>query len=82
METLNLIKIHIMGCYVVRLCGLVVRDPGYSGLCEMIWEAVGSLSPVSTIEELLGRSRGCGLKSRKYGRKDPLRKPHDIHYPR
>jgi hypothetical protein len=34
----------------------------------------GSLSLVSTIEELLGRnSSGYGLEIRKYGRRDPSR---------
>jgi hypothetical protein len=35
---------------------------------------LGSLSLVSTIEELLeGKSRGCVLESREYGRGDPSR---------
>jgi hypothetical protein len=34
----------------------------------------GSLSLVSTIEELFGRtSRGSGLEIREYGHRDPLR---------
>jgi hypothetical protein len=42
----------------------------------------GSLSLVSTIEELLGRnSSGWGLENREYGRGDPLRLPRDTLYP-
>jgi hypothetical protein len=34
----------------------------------------GPLSPVSIIEELLGRNSSCsGLEIREYGREDPLR---------
>jgi hypothetical protein len=40
----------------------------------------GPLSLVSTNEELLGRSSGFGQESRDYGRRDPLRWPHDTHY--
>jgi hypothetical protein len=59
------------------LCGLVVRVPGYgsrgpgfdSRRCQIFWEVVGlergPLSPVSTIEELLGRNNsGSGLENR------------------
>jgi hypothetical protein len=42
----------------------------------------GSLSLVSTNEELLGRnSSGCCLEKRKYGREDQLRWPRDTFYP-
>jgi hypothetical protein len=42
----------------------------------------GPLSLVSTIEELLGRnSSDSDLESREYGRRDPLRGPHDTLYP-
>jgi hypothetical protein len=73
-----------------RLCGLVVRVPGYrswgpafdSLRSQIFWEVVGlergPLSLVSTTEELLGRnSSGSGLGSREYGRGDPLRWPRD-----
>jgi hypothetical protein len=73
-----------------RLCGLVVRIPGYrsrgpgfdSRRYQTFWEVVGlvrsPLSLVSTIEELYGRSSsGSGLESRGYGRWDPLRWPRD-----
>jgi hypothetical protein len=69
-----------------RLCGLVVRVPGYrsrgpgfdSRAYQIFWEVVGlergPLSLVSTTEELLGRnSSGSGLENREYGRGDPLR---------
>jgi hypothetical protein len=42
----------------------------------------GTLSLVSTIEELLERnSSGRGLESREYGRRDPLCWPRDTLYP-
>jgi hypothetical protein len=42
----------------------------------------GSLSLVSTTEELLGRnSSGFGLENREYGRGDPLRSPRNTLYP-
>jgi hypothetical protein len=80
--------------YWDRLCGLVVRVPGYgsrgpgfdSQRYQIFWEIValerGPLSLVSTIEELLGRySSGSGLENRVYGREDPLRWPRDTLYP-
>jgi hypothetical protein len=67
-----------------RLCGLVVRVPGYrsrgpgfySRRYQIIWEVMGlepvPLSLVSTIEELLRRnSSGSGLENREHGRGDP-----------
>jgi hypothetical protein len=65
-----------------RLCGLVVRVPGYSSggpgfdsraLQEKKVAGLerGPLSLVSTTEELLGRnSSASGLESLKYGRRD------------
>jgi hypothetical protein len=42
----------------------------------------GPLSLVSTLEELLGRkSKGSGIESREYGRKDPSRRPRGTLYP-
>jgi hypothetical protein len=77
-----------------RLCGLVVRVPGYrsrypdfdSRRYQIFWEVVGlergPLSLVSTIEELLGRnSSRSSLETREYGRGDPLRWPRDTLYP-
>jgi hypothetical protein len=77
-----------------RLCGLVVRVPGYrsrgpgfdSGRYYIFWEVVGlergPLSLVSTIEELLGRNNsGSGLETREYGRGYPLRLPRNTLYP-
>jgi hypothetical protein len=64
-----------------RLCGIVVRVPGYrsrgpgfDSTTRCFWEVVGlergPLSLVSTTEELLGRkSRGSGLENRDYGRR-------------
>jgi hypothetical protein len=69
----------------VRLCGLVVRVPGYrsGGPCfdsralqgkEIVGLERGPLSLVNTTEELLGRnSSGFGLESREYGRRDSSR---------
>jgi hypothetical protein len=69
-----------------RLCGLVVRVPGYRfrGLgfdsrryqifCEVVGLERGPLSLETTTEELLGRkSSGSGLESLEYGRRDPPR---------
>jgi hypothetical protein len=67
-----------------RLCGLVVRVPGYRprgpGFHSRAQEKKvvglerGPLSLVSTTEELLGRnSSGSGLEIRKYGRRDSSR---------
>jgi hypothetical protein len=64
-----------------RLCGLVVRVPGYrSGgprfdsrhyKEKVVSLERGPLSPVSTTEELLGsNSSGFGLGSREYDRRD------------
>jgi hypothetical protein len=71
-----------------RLCGLVLRVPGYISRgpgfdfqrYQIFWKVVdlkrGPFSLVSTIEELLGRNNsGCGLENREYGRGDPLRWP-------
>jgi hypothetical protein len=72
-----------------RLCGLVVRDPGYRSRgpgfdfqhYQIFWEVVG-LSLVSTIEELLGRkSSGSGLENREYSHRDPLFWPRNNPYP-
>jgi hypothetical protein len=66
-----------------RLCGLVVRIPGYrsGGLGFDSWHGKkvvglerGPLSLVSTSEELLGiNSSGSGLERREYGRRNPSR---------
>jgi hypothetical protein len=79
---------------VGRLCGLVIRAPGYrsrgpgfdSRRYEIFWEVVGlergPLSLMGIIEELLGRkSSGSGLENRDYGRGDSLRWPLDTLYP-
>jgi hypothetical protein len=79
---------------VNRLCGLMVRVPGYRfrgpgsipGATRFFLEVVGlergPLRLVSTTEELLGRkSSGSGLESREYGRRGPSRWPCGILYP-
>jgi hypothetical protein len=79
--------------YTSRLCGLVVRVPGYrsrgpgfvSRRYQIFWEVVGlergPLSHVSKIEELLGRnSSGCGLENWACGRGDPLGWPRNTLY--
>jgi hypothetical protein len=60
-----------------RLCGLVVGVPGYrtSGSDSIPGATAGlergSLSLVSTIEELLGRKcSSSGLESQEHGRRD------------
>jgi hypothetical protein len=85
-----------LSCHIPkdRLCGLVVRVPGYrsrgprfdSRSYQIFWEVVsrerGPLSYVSTVEEILGRnSSGSGLENREYGRWDRLRWPRDTIYP-
>jgi hypothetical protein len=76
-----------------RLCGLMVRVSGYKSwgpgfdswaLQEkrVVGLERGSLSLVSTTEELLGRnSSGSGLESREYGRRDSSRWPRGTLYP-
>jgi hypothetical protein len=77
-----------------RLCGLVVKIPGYrsrghgfdSQHYQIFWEVVGlergPLSLVSTTEELLGRkSSDCGLENLEYGRRNPLCWPRNTLYP-
>jgi hypothetical protein len=79
--------------FSTRLCGLVVRVPGYRSRgagfdfrrYQVFWEVMGleqgSLSLMSTIVELLGRnSSSSGLENREYGRGDPLRWPCDTLY--
>jgi hypothetical protein len=67
-----------------RLCGLVVKVPGYKSggtgfdsrslQKKVLGLERGPLSLVSTTEELIGRnSRGSGLESREYGRRDTSR---------
>jgi hypothetical protein len=78
--------------YSDRICGLVVRLPGYrsrfdSRRFQIFWEVVdlerGPLSLVSTSEELLGRkSSGSGLGSREDARREPWRWPRDTLSPK
>jgi hypothetical protein len=77
-----------------RLCGLVVRVPGYrsrgfgfhSRRYQIFWEVVGlergPLSLVRIIEELFEwKSRGSGQANRINDRGDPLRWPRNTVYP-
>jgi hypothetical protein len=77
-----------------RLCGLVIRVPGYrskgpgfdSRHYQIFWITVGlergPLGFLSTTEELFGRnSSGPSLESREYDHGDPLRWPRDTSYP-
>jgi hypothetical protein len=77
-----------------RLCGLVVRVPGYRSRgpgfdyrrYQIFWEVVGlergPLSLLSTTEELLGRNNsGSGLENRECGRGDPFYWPRGTLYP-
>jgi hypothetical protein len=64
----------------------IQRSGFYSWRYQILWEEVGlergSLSLVSTTEELLGSKRsGSGLESREYGRRDPSRWAHNSPYP-
>jgi hypothetical protein len=76
------LNLYVMWKKVDRLCGLVVRVPGYryrgpgfdSRRYQIFWEVVGlkrgPLSLVSTTEELLERKNtGSRLESREYGRR-------------
>jgi hypothetical protein len=62
---------------------LQIQRSGFGSRLYQIFREVvglerGPLSLVSTIEELLGRKgSGSGLESRKYGRRDPSRRPRD-----
>jgi hypothetical protein len=77
-----------------RLCGLVVRVPGYKSRgpgfhswgYQIFWEVdgleQGPLSLVRITEELLEwKSSGSGLENRINGPGDPLRWPRDTLYP-
>jgi hypothetical protein len=77
-----------------RLCGLVVRIPGYrsrgpgldSWRYQIFWEVVGlergPLSLVRIIKELLEwKSSGFGLENREYCHGDPLRWTRHTLYP-
>jgi hypothetical protein len=77
-----------------RVCGLVVRVPGYRSRgpefdprnYQIFREAVGlergSFSLLNTTEELLGReSNGCGQENREYSHRDPLCWPRNTLYP-
>jgi hypothetical protein len=79
---------HVVYCILQwdRLCGLVVRVPGYrfrgpgfdSRRYQIFWRVVGleqrPLSLVNTTEERHGRkSSGSGLERREYGRADQSR---------
>jgi hypothetical protein len=76
-----------------RLCGLVVRFPGYRSEGpgfdsralqdkKVLGRERGPLSIPSTTEEVLGRnSSGSGLERREYGRRDSSRWPRGTLYP-
>jgi hypothetical protein len=87
MFTLYLKLINKLLLVANRLCGLVVKVPGFdSRRYQIFWEVVfleqGPISLVSTIEELLGRNCSVsGLENRDYGSGDPLRCPRDTLYP-
>jgi hypothetical protein len=63
--------------FIFRICGLVVRVPGYRSRGPGSIQAVSlerdPLSLVGTTEELLGRkSSGSDLEIREHGRRDQL----------
>jgi hypothetical protein len=66
---------------------LQIQRPGFDfQRYQIFWVVVGlergSFSLVSTIEELLERKSGSGLKNRGYGRRDPSRWPCGALYPK
>jgi hypothetical protein len=69
-------KVDCLSGIVVRVFGYRSRGPGFDSLrcqifCEVVGLEMGTLSLVSTIEELLGRnSSGSGLEIREYGHRD------------
>jgi hypothetical protein len=88
------IYLFIYSFMVDRLCGIVVRVPGYRSRdpgfefrrYQIFWEVVGlergPLSLLKIPEELFEwKSSGSGLENREYGRGDPLRWPRDTLYP-
>jgi hypothetical protein len=89
----GIIHLVFVKLLVDRLCGLVVRVPGYrsrgpgfdSRPYQILWEVVGleqgPLSLVSTTEQLLGRMSSCfGLENWEYGRGGPLCWSRDTHH--
>jgi hypothetical protein len=87
MKTVTLIKKVIIVKFQDRLCGLVVRVPGYRSRgpgfdfrrCQIFWEVVGlergPLSLMRKIEKLLEwKSSGSGLENQINGRRDPSRR--------
>jgi hypothetical protein len=90
-EKAHFFKVKTGITYERRLCGLVVRVPGYRSrgpgsiplpdFRRGVGLERGPLSLVRTTE-LLGReSSGSSLESRDYGRRDPLRLPRGTLYP-
>jgi hypothetical protein len=89
-------KEGLIDCFMTsdRLCGLVVRVPGYrsrdygfdSRRYRISWKIGGLqrclLSLVSITEELFEwKTSGSGLENLEYNRGDPLRLPRDTLYP-
>jgi hypothetical protein len=56
-----------------RICGLVIRVPGYrsrfTGFNSQRCQISGEVVQLSEIEELLERSSGSGLENQGYGRR-------------
>jgi hypothetical protein len=90
--SLSLFSICVV--YRDRLCGVVVRVPGYWSrgpefnsrryqiFCEAVGLERGPLSLVRITEELLEwKSSGSGQENRINGREDVLRWPRDTLYP-
>jgi hypothetical protein len=79
---------HMCVCmYIISVVWLQIQRSRFdSRRYDIFWEVVvlerGSLSLVSTIEELLERkSGGSGLESREFSRRDPSRWPRGTLYP-
>jgi hypothetical protein len=79
------VTLHGVNYYITALeqCNLTFK---FNYIYLIFWEVVGlewgSLSLVSTTEELFGRnSSGSGLENREYGRGEPLCWPRNTLYP-
>jgi hypothetical protein len=82
---------HYLNCLLLLSSGQIflvqtqkspVRFPALPDFLKVVGLERGSLSLVSTTDELLERnSSGSGLETREYERGDPIRSPRDTLFP-